>query len=604
MISKKTFNLKIISGIKMKKFVVYLILVVMFLSSSVFLVSPYALFKNQQCSERTFLDHIDTIKTIYTKDDPLPLYANRLDNQTDIPTWHIDDTWIYYADIHSNSDNGAFDLSSTDLTITVIDVTTYIENNTLYDVYIINISGTVDGAFSSSIISGDVDGVITGDAYISRSDLSIIASNITSFGFIEFLIFEYDYEILNVGQYTPPSEYFDFPIKSGEMWNISSSAYTQSSFYVEDFYENFSESHEKISGTIACIEVENVSVPAGTFESFHVITDDNGTLETWYSPIIDNAAKLFINQTNENETHLIYMNLSGYSLSSQPLQVTEYINPSASPFGDSVTISGRASYTSSGIPVTNGNVTISIPYNGNQWYTTTNSSGNFSYCIDVPTIIDNTNTTYDIGSEGIIATVSDGSFVGYKIRTLTVLDDSTEITNLLLSWNFVSLPFNHSVNLDNLIVKYNEYYLNWSQVITYENPTNNTIIDQYLFGWNRSTQSYIFANTFEPGYGYWVYVYSGCELRAKNISSSPVDTITKLGESWNIVGVPYNKPIVKTDIIVNDISWDEAVTTGIISDFVFGWSRTGQSYTFSDTFIPGESYWVYAYQPCTLKRAI
>ncbi len=583
---------------------IYVIFAAMLLISSIFVGSTYASFKNQQGVERTLLSHIGTIKTIDAKEDPLPLDANRLDNQTDIPTWHVGDTWIYDADIYSDSDNGTFDLSSTDLTITVIDVTTFIENDTLYDVYGIDISGTVDGTFSSSIVSGDVDGVIAGDAYIRRSDLAIIVSNITSFGVIEVLIFEYDYEMSNVGQYNPPLEYFDFPIKSDEMWNISSTASTQSSFYVEDFYDNSSESNETISGTMTCIGVENVSVPAGSFESFHVYTEDNGTLELWYAPMIGNAAKSFINRTNENEAHLIYMNLSGYSLSSQPLQVTEEINPSVSPFGDSVTISGGASYTSSGMPVTNGNVSISLPYTGDQWYTTTNASGNFSYCIDVPIIIDNTNTTYDIGSEGIIVTVSDGSVVGSKIRTLTVVDSSIEITNLLFSWNFVSLPFNQSASLGTLLVKYNGCYLNWTQVTTYENPTNNPLINPYLFGWSRSTQSYIFADMLEPGYGYWVYTYDGCELRAKNISSAPDNYITELEENWNIVGVPYDQPVNKTDILVNDISWSDAVTAGIINDYVFGWDRSGQSYTFSDTFIPGYSYWSYAYQPCTLKRVI
>jgi hypothetical protein len=57
------------------------------------------------------------------------------------------------------------------------------------------------------------------------------------------------------------------------------------------------------------------------------------------------------------------------------------------------------------------------------------------------------------------------------------------------------------------------------------------------------------------------------------------------------------------DLLVDERIWSDAVTSGIISDYVFGWDRNTQSYIFTDTFEPGESYWIYAYQPCVLKKA-
>jgi hypothetical protein len=90
----------------------------------------------------------------------------------------------------------------------------------------------------------------------------------------------------------------------------------------------------------------------------------------------------------------------------------------------------------------------------------------------------------------------------------------------------------------------------------------------------------------------------------ENITITSDDYITDIEIGWNIVGVPYNENVSKTDMLVNDIDWDTAVGNGWISDFVFDWNRPGQYYDFSDTFVPGYAYWLYAYQPCTLKRVI
>ena len=171
------------------------------------------------------------------------------------------------------------------------------------------------------------------------------------------------------------------------------------------------------------------------------------------------------------------------------------------------------------------------------------------------------------------------------------------ITSLLYNWNFISLPFNQSANKTNILVRYGGTNYTWAEAVT------NGYINDYVFGWNRLGQSYIFADTLEPGYGYWVYAYNDCELWIENMSFSFDNYITDLETGWNIVGVPYDQNVNKTNLLVNDIPWADAASAGIINDFVFGWSRTGQSYTFADTFEPGYSYWVYAYQQCTLGRS-
>lgn len=79
--------------------------------------------------------------------------------------------------------------------------------------------------------------------------------------------------------------------------------------------------------------------------------------------------------------------------------------------------------------------------------------------------------------------------------------------------------------------------------------------------------------------------------------------ITNLDIGWNLVGIPYSEPIGKLFLKVNNTHWNIAVTSGMISDYVFGWDQVGQSYDFYDTFEPGQAYWLYSYEQCTLKRS-
>jgi len=174
------------------------------------------------------------------------------------------------------------------------------------------------------------------------------------------------------------------------------------------------------------------------------------------------------------------------------------------------------------------------------------------------------------------------------------------ISLLLEGWNFVSLPFNQSINKGSLLVNVDGFDHTWSDAVA------AGYVNDYVFGWDRSGQAYMFADTLAPGYGYWMYTYESCELKAPTASTLSDGYITGLESYWNIIGMPDDVPLNKTDIIVNydgsDYTWDDAVTYGYINGNIFGWDHTGQSYTFSDILEPGYAYWMYAYYDCTLKQ--
>ncbi len=189
-------------------------------------------------------------------------------------------------------------------------------------------------------------------------------------------------------------------------------------------------------------------------------------------------------------------------------------------------------------------------------------------------------------------------------KTMGVVEIATapsgHIALLSEGWNFVALPFNQTINKDNLVVNYGGFDHNWIDAV------DDGFVSDYLFGWDRVLQSYQFVDTLMPGYGYWVYAYDDCELKAPIFEVNFEGYITEVEENWNVIGLPNNAPINKVDVMINnegsDYSWSDAVTNGYISDYIFCWDSSIQSYTFSDMLDPGYGYWFYAYQCCKIKE--
>jgi len=221
---------------------------------------------------------------------------------------------------------------------------------------------------------------------------------------------------------------------------------------------------------------------------------------------------------------------------------------------------------------------------------------------------------------------SGGGYTKYYFEAYNILGDPSvkiwrnnpmqpgpaTITNLQNNWNFISNPFNQSVALSELKIKYNGADYTWAEATTNNNPTGSPILNSNLFGWNRNSQTYLFATTLEPGQGYWTYVYTPCELWADGILPIYESFITNIQTNWNIIGVPQDESVDLTDLVFNfngvDYTWAEATSTNnptgnpIVNPNIFGWNRDSQSYTFASALNPGEAYWVYAYDNCIMYK--
>ncbi len=184
----------------------------------------------------------------------------------------------------------------------------------------------------------------------------------------------------------------------------------------------------------------------------------------------------------------------------------------------------------------------------------------------------------------------------FKIRRYNLLFHP-KISDLSQNWNLISLPFSNSIEKTNLIINKSGVEYSWSDAVS------AGIVSNYIFGWNRNGQSYTIDDVLKPGFGYWFYSYEPCELRVGNLSVTSVNNITNVDSSWNLVSINEDKSINKTDILVNNESWSNAVSLGWVSDYIFGWNREGQYYEFSNTLEPGHAYWLFSYQTGILKRS-
>jgi hypothetical protein len=170
------------------------------------------------------------------------------------------------------------------------------------------------------------------------------------------------------------------------------------------------------------------------------------------------------------------------------------------------------------------------------------------------------------------------------------------ITNLSHDWNFITLPFNQTINTTNLNIKFNGDTYNWSEALS------EGLILPSIFAWDRNAQGYILTNLLIPGYGYWMYAYQECELWATGLCSMlTTNYVTSLVNHWNVFGIPINQLINKTTLLFLfdgiTYNWTEATTTQnptgapLVLKDIFGWHRQQpQGYFLADVLEPGISY--------------
>jgi len=267
-----------------------------------------------------------------------------------------------------------------------------------------------------------------------------------------------------------------------------------------------------------------------------------------------------------------------------------------------ISSAGWNNFTATGLSSSTYNIRI---YDQNQTSETTQHSWTidcmFLHCWNTPTTdyelyisgldYDTLYTVWVNASDGFGGNVSE-----WFVFTTKIIPN---VISLHTNWNLISFPVNESINKTDIVVSYAGTNYSWNDAVT------NNIIIGFIYGWNRTTQSYETIDILDPGYGYWVYAYHDCNL---SFSSNITDDgyITALKQKWNIIGLPYKTSVAKENLTIYyngvNYTWQEAVNNYIILGFIYGWDRNTQSYIISDDLDPGYGYWMYAYFDCILKK--
>jgi len=163
-------------------------------------------------------------------------------------------------------------------------------------------------------------------------------------------------------------------------------------------------------------------------------------------------------------------------------------------------------------------------------------------------------------------------------------------------WNLVSMPVNQSIYKDDITINVLNVNYTWDEAV------DIGIILDFIYEWNG--QSYYFVDVITPGNGYWIYSYIDCDLVISVNEINNDSQITDLGSEWNLMGLPFNESVLKDDLIVfysgTNYTWDEAVSSGFILDYIYNWD--GSAYLYVETLDSTKGYWMYSYYECTLKK--
>ncbi|MGA1821645.1 MAG: CARDB domain-containing protein [Thermoplasmatota archaeon] len=344
----------------------------------------------------------------------------------DVPTWFRGDYWNYSID--TSYDLGLVDIPLVGWINMSVEEVYPVSIDDFDPIYLMNITGNITGEidFIVSIrIYVDVDGFML----TRMQDLAnnIMVANITVSGTQDDLngFYPFGYE------YTPPLEEFDFPLIPGDTWSTDVTAGIP--FTGGEGAELHLESE--------CGDPTGIEVPAGSFDAYPITV--NGVDSLWFNASVGNCVKRqFLIDTSGIEVDLP-LELDTYEHSSDPPDyVIEVKSDQPVWAGTEFEVSGRFESVS-------GVMSAVFFFPGGRLAATrpvTSSNPEFDLVLTAPMERDDTETSMDHGSFGILMVVYDGlTLRSYDICTVT-----TKSTDLVINETLVSMDHERSGTIDDL----------------------------------------------------------------------------------------------------------------------------------------------------------
>lgn len=165
---------------------------------------------------------------------------------------------------------------------------------------------------------------------------------------------------------------------------------------------------------------------------------------------------------------------------------------------------------------------------------------------------DRLNQTYTIAN---MITAGEGywlySFQDCELRVIGLItEENNIITHAKENWNIIGTPNDDSIIKTDIMVNFNGTEYTWNEATTINNPTGSPLINSFIFGWNRTIQTYTMADNLDPGEAYWLYAYVSCTL-----STGPSESLIRMahypdssqGPEWSDLSNAYDNDLSSFD---------------------------------------------------------
>jgi len=211
------------------------------------------------------------------------------DNGADVPTWETGTYWTYDIDIGYEAGGTSADVTIADMRFEVTSVDA--------ETYALEVEGTMTGTVSiAGIIEGRIQNTdLSGMATVRKADLALEQlADVHIEGEIQRTLTTNDFQAdLALKQnVTPVVSPYDFPITVNDTWTVSLATYwlfldaevaLAVPYGVMYDFPLYVEEH-----TVECTGIEGVTVPAGTYQAYHMT--DSG-YEYWYAAAAGNVVQ-------------------------------------------------------------------------------------------------------------------------------------------------------------------------------------------------------------------------------------------------------------------------------------------------------------------------
>jgi len=416
------------------------------------------------------LQESDHIRNPHGESDDIADRSHRASSDTlKIPTLVNGDTWTYHSDFVISGKFGDFDFDGTvtgDTTYVVDTMEDMVYNGTTYNCYKIDFTGTFQLAATAAggIVSLDIDTVVEGSDSVQIADLSLVNKHTIHNGTITitYLFNEqtFGYNLSMNETYLKPMEEYDFPVyvDPEEEWSQDLNKFTSYEGDVAgDPFDNTSQ--ERLLRSYSCTEIRKQMDLAGKkFDSHEIEVKESGeTVETRYFAgdarnlvRTDIDSGTFLNTSEFSVTitsgriDLTSIDLGTYGIELM-VNAPEFICPNST-----ISISGT-------IPgVQTGDIQIEVPGEGIST-TTTISNGNFQKQMYMEERADDTPSTSDIGSHGMILSYS-GTPPVHRVVTVTLANPEVRVFSSNISYSLerfnetvpiVGEPVSINITVDN-----------------------------------------------------------------------------------------------------------------------------------------------------------